>query len=96
MNVESNRIEYKRELTDDLERGIVSFLNYHEGGEIHVGIDDDGNAYGVDDIDATQRKIVDRIKNNILPATMGLFDIVCEIFQEKQIIKISIKEGKAA
>jgi hypothetical protein len=30
--IESNRIEYKRELTDDLERAIVAFLNYHAGG----------------------------------------------------------------
>ena len=93
MNAESNRIEYKRELTDDLERGIVAFLNYHEGGEIYIGVDDDGSAYGVNDVDGTQRKIVDRIKNNILPATMGLFDIVAETFQDKKIIKIVISSG---
>ena len=93
MNKESNRIEYKRELTDDLERGIVAFLNYYEGGEIYIGIDDDGSTYGVKDVDGIQRKIVDRIKNNILPATMGLFDIVAETFQDKKIIKIVISSG---
>ena len=31
---ETNRIEFKRELTDDLdiEKEVVAFLNYHEGG----------------------------------------------------------------
>ena len=31
---ETNRIEYKRELTDDLEKEVVAFLNYREGGFI--------------------------------------------------------------
>ena len=93
MNDESNRIEYKRELTDDLEREIVAFLNYQEGGEIYIGIDNNGNAYGVNDVDVTQRKIVDRIKNNILPVAMGLFDIIAETFQDKKIIKIVISSG---
>ena len=30
MNDESNRIEYKRELTDDLEHEIVAFLSLHQ------------------------------------------------------------------
>ena len=38
---ESNRIEYKRELTKDLdlEKEVIAFLNYHEGGIIFIGID---------------------------------------------------------
>ena len=75
---ESNRTEYKLILTEDLEREVVAFLNYAEGGEIYIGVDDQGCAVGVDDMDATQLKIVDRIKNNILPSTLGLFDIVAE------------------
>lgn len=29
---ETNRIEYKQRLTDDLEKEAVAFLNYQEGG----------------------------------------------------------------
>jgi hypothetical protein len=36
---ESNRIEYKQQLTDGLEREVVAFLNTHEGGIIWLGID---------------------------------------------------------
>lgn len=37
---ETNRIEYKRELTPelDIEKEIVAFLNYKEGGYIYIGI----------------------------------------------------------
>jgi predicted HTH transcriptional regulator len=39
--MESNRIEYKRELTDTLEKEVVALLNYHDGSAIHPGQDQD-------------------------------------------------------
>ena len=45
---ESNRIEYKRELTDSLEKEAVAFLNYRDGGVIYIGIDGKaGDVYGI-------------------------------------------------
>ncbi len=37
---ETNRIEYKRELTPelDIEKEVVAFLNYKEGGYIYIGM----------------------------------------------------------
>ena len=74
---ETNRIEYKRELTPelDIEKEIVAFLNYKEGGYIYIGIDKDGSTVGVNDIDNCMLKLKDRIKHNISPSAMGLFDI---------------------
>jgi predicted HTH transcriptional regulator len=40
--IESNRIEYKRELSDSLEKEVVAFLNYAEGGIIYIGVDKSG------------------------------------------------------
>lgn len=34
---ETNRIELKRELNDKMEKEVVGFLNYHEGGTIYIG-----------------------------------------------------------
>ena len=76
---ESNRIELKRKLTDSLEKAVVAFLNYREGGYIYIGVDDaTGTVVGVPDCDAVQLKIKDRIKNNIMPSTLGLFDVIAE------------------
>jgi ATP-dependent DNA helicase RecG len=36
--VESKHIEYKRELSETLEKEVVAFLNSGEGGVIHIGI----------------------------------------------------------
>ncbi|MGE4503444.1 MAG: helix-turn-helix domain-containing protein [Thiomicrospira sp.] len=37
---ESLRIEFKRQLTDTLEKKVVAFLNTKQGGEIYIGVDD--------------------------------------------------------
>ncbi len=90
---ESNIIELKRELNDKLEKEVVAFLNYREGGDIYIGVDDNGNAVDLGDIDAIQCTIADRIKNNIQPATLGLFDVVKEAYQGKSIIHIVVSSG---
>jgi hypothetical protein len=68
---ESNRLEYKRELTDGLEKEVVAFLNAREGGTLYLGIDKDGHAYGVAGCDGAQLAIKDRLKNNIQPRSWG-------------------------
>ena len=77
MLTETNRIEFKLELTEnlDIEKEVIAFLNYREGGIIYIGVDKEGNAVGVSDIDGDMRKIKDRIRTNILPSPMGLFDV---------------------
>jgi ATP-dependent DNA helicase RecG len=92
---ETNRIEYKRELSDklDIEKEIIAFLNYHEGGIIYIGIDKNSRIIGVSDMDGDMLKLKDRIKNNILPSCMGLFDIQSENKDGKNIIKINVASG---
>jgi hypothetical protein len=88
MNSETNRIEYKQELTDDLEKEAIAFLNYHEGGVIYIGIDKKGKPIGVSDIDGEMLKIKDRLKNNIMPSCMGLFDVSAEDINSKNVSRL--------
>jgi len=91
---ESNRIELKRELTDSLEKEVIAFLNYRDGGIIYIGVEDvHGNVVGVINSDSVQLKIKDRIKNNISPSTMGLFDVATEKHDDKVVIKITVASG---
>ena len=92
---ETNRIEFKRELTRDLdiEREVVAFLNYHEGGVVYIGIDDDGTPVGVKDIDGDMLKIKDRIRMGISPSPMGLFDVTAERIDDIPVIKIFVASG---
>ena len=90
---ESNRIEYKRELTESLEKEVVAFLNYHDGGVIYLGIDRDGEVLGLLDADAVQLAVKDRLKNNIQPSIMGLFDVLLERRDSRDIVRITVAGG---
>ena len=93
-NIETNRIENKEYLNEDFEQEVIAFLNYQDGGIIYVGINKKGQVVGVQDIDLIQLQIKDRIKNNIQPSTLGLFDVIVETIENKAVIKIIISSGK--
>jgi len=90
---ETNRIEYKEKLTDTLEKEIVAFLNYKEGGVVYIGIDKAGQVVGVENCDDIQLKIKDKLKHNIEPSCLGLFDVIVENREDKNIIKIIVASG---
>ena len=91
--IESKNIEYKRQVTPELEKEVVAFLNTNEGGFIYIGIDKTGKTIGVPNPDAVQLELKDRFKNNILPSCMGLFDILLEKRDDKNIVKIIVAGG---
>ncbi len=93
MQLETNRIENKELLNEDFEKEVIAFLNYKEGGIIYVGINKKGQVVGIQDVDLTQLQIKDRIKNNIQPSTLGLFDVTVETMENKAVIKIIISSG---
>lgn len=92
-NTETNRIENKERLNDDFEQEVIAFLNYKEGGIIYVGINKNGQVVGIENTDLTQLQIKDRIKNNIQPSTLGLFDVTVETIDNKEVIKVIISSG---
>ena len=48
--VESEKVELKEKYTDTICKEIVAFLNA-DGGQVIIGVDDNGNVIGVDKID---------------------------------------------
>ena len=90
---ETNRTENKEQLNEDFEQEVIAFLNYKEGGIIYIGVRKDGQVVGLKDVDLTQLQIKDRIKNNIQPSTLGLFDVIVETIDNKEVIKVVISSG---
>jgi predicted HTH transcriptional regulator len=89
---ETENREYKRQVTDDIERSIVSVLNV-SGGEMFIGMNPDGTAYGVKDYDEVTRSLTDRIRNNISPSAMGLFTITPKMDNSKVYLHVKIASG---
>ena len=89
---ESNNVEFKSEINDKLEREVVAFLN-SKGGHIYLGVDDNGNAIGFDDIDQAQLLAKDRIKDKIAPSPLGFFEVIPEDRDTKKIIHVIVAQG---
>lgn len=58
-----------------------------------MGIHKSGQVIGVSDIDGDMLKIKDRLKNNIMPSCMRLFDVVAGSIDSKEVIKITFASG---
>ena len=93
--IETNRIEFKRQLTRDLdiEKEVVAFLNYREGGIVYVGIDDDGKPVENANLDDDVLSIKNRLRDNVLPSPMGLFDVTIERIENIPVIRVFISSG---
>lgn len=90
---ENDKTELKAVLNNKLERSVVAFLNSRTGGDIYIGVNDDGSAVEQRNIDKTQLVVSDRIKNNILPTTLGLFEVTTEEYLGKIIIHVIVSSG---
>lgn len=90
---ENSTTEFKRQLTDSLEKEVVAFLNSDIGGDLYIGVEDNGDVVGVANPDALMLVISDRIRNNILPTCLGLFDVYSQEAEGKTFIHIIVTRG---
>ena len=91
--IEDVRNEFKIKLTDKFEEEVISFLNTN-GGNIYIGVNDKGDIIGINgNIDLLQRTIKDRIKDNIMPSTLGLYDVIVLEKDNKKYIRVIIAKG---
>ena len=89
MEYESERMEYKSRLTDEIYKEVIAFANT-EGGVIYIGIDDQGKVVGIDSVDETYTRLTNGIRDAIQPdVTM----FVRYVLQDNHVIRIEIGEG---
>lgn len=89
MQYESERIEYKSQMINDIYKEVIAFANT-DGGIIYIGIDDRGNLTGIDDVDETYTRLTNGIRDAIAPdVTM----FVRYVLQENKVIQIEVGEG---
>lgn len=89
MTFETENIEFKLQFTDELYKEVIAFANT-DGGVIYVGIDNEGNAVGLDDVDENYTRITNGIRDAIIPdVTM----FVKYTIQENRVVRITVGEG---
>ena len=86
--------EFKREYTEDIKKTVIAFANT-KGGEILIGVEDDGTVIGVPDVDGTMLKVTNALRDSIKPdITMFL---LCEKreMNGKDVVAVSVQKGTA-
>ena len=89
MQYESERIEYKSQMIDDIYKEVIAFANT-DGGVIYLGIDDNGNLIGIDNVDETYTRLTNGIRDAIAP-DVTIF--VRYVLQDNKVIRIEVGEG---
>lgn len=89
MNFETENIEFKVQFTEEIYKEVIAFANT-DGGIIYVGIDDNGNVIGLNDVDKEYTRITNGIRDAIMPdVTM----FVRFTIQENKVVRITVNEG---
>ena len=89
---ESTRVEFKREYNDKVNKVLLSFLNT-EGGTLYIGVDDDGEAYGIDDVDGLMLKTMNSLRDSVTPDPSGYISIAPVDRDGKVIIEVTVESG---
>lgn len=89
---ESETVELKSVMVDDIKKEIIAFAN-SEGGKLYIGVQDDGTVTGLEDPDEVSLQVSNMVRDAIKPdLTMFLHYKTLNI-GEKKIISIDIQQG---
>ncbi len=89
MNFETENIEFKAQFTEEIYKEVIAFANT-DGGIIYVGIDNNGNVIGLNDVDKEYTRITNGIRDAVMPdVTM----FVRFTIQENKVVRITVNEG---
>ena len=89
MTFETENIEFKLQFTDEIYKEVIAFANT-DGGVIYIGIDNAGNAVGINNVDENYTRITNGIRDAIMPdVTM----FVKYTIQENRVVRITVGEG---
>ena len=89
---ESETIELKATVTEEIKKEVVAFAN-GEGGRLYIGVQDDGSVIGLEDPDGAALQISNMVRDAVRPdLTMFLH---YETLQEdgKKIVAVDIQQG---
>lgn len=92
MYQESETVELKSVVVDDIKKEIIAFANC-EGGKLYIGVQDDGTVIGLDDPDGAALQVSNMVRDAIKPdLTMFLhYETLNE--NGKQIVVIDVQQG---
>lgn len=92
--IEDKNTEFKREYVEDIKKSLLAFANT-DGGSLYIGIDNNGNAVDINNLDDVMLQVTNVIRDAIKPDLTMFCNIVTESLQGKKVLKITVNRGTA-
>ncbi len=89
---ESETIELKEVVVDEIKKEIIAFANC-DGGKLYIGVQDDGTVVGVDDPDGVSLQISNMVRDAIKSDVTMFVHYKAIEENGKEIIAVDIQRG---
>ena len=89
---ESETVELKRTVVDDIKKTIVAFAN-SDGGTLYIGVEDNGDVLGVDKADEVLLQVNNMIRDSIKPDVTLFVQSAEEEADGERIVSVTVGRG---
>lgn len=89
---ESETVELKAIVVEDIKKEVIAFANC-EGGKLYIGVQDDGTVSGLDNPDETSLQISNMVRDAIKPDLTMFLHYETVTVDGKKIVTVDIQQG---
>lgn len=89
---ETTLVEFKTQWSNSIKKEIIAFANTL-GGDLYIGVDDDGNVVGIDNPSAVQESVIAMARDNIYPTVMPLLGFKVLNDNNKKVLVVHVNQG---
>ncbi len=89
---EGEHVEFKESVNDSTVKTIAAFAN-SDGGRVYIGVSDDGEILGVENVDDELLKLTNKMHSNIRPDVPMMVTTDVETFGDKKLIVVTVNRG---
>lgn len=90
--IETSRLEFKQAFTDEIKKELVAFANT-DGGELIIGLADDGTVVGVEHPDQVSAQVSNMLRDAISPDITLITKVEIKFQDSKALVHVTVNRG---
>lgn len=90
--VEGEHVEFKEAVCDSAIKTVAAFAN-SGGGKIYIGVKDDGEVAGIEDVDGELLRLTGKMRTNIRPDVLMMVSTEVETHDGRAVIVVTVEKG---
>lgn len=89
---EGRSVEFKTVVNDSAIKTVIAYAN-SDGGRLFIGVADDGEVLGVDELDEELLRLTEKMRANIRPDILMMVEMDVEHYDGKPVIVVTVQKG---